>query len=532
MTKRPKRLRDPGAALRRARLMPRWVRTMDDRAADWINTGVDDPRVDRGFSRLSRIADRSLLWFAVAGVLTLAGQRRAAVRGILSLVTASMIGNLIGKQVFGGDRPILKDVPVGRRLGKHPTTPSFPSGHSASAAAFATGVALESPAAGALVAPVAAGVAYSRLHTGAHWLSDVLGGTALGMAVAGAGALPRRLVPSHPIGGRGTEISLPALADGAGVLIIANASSGRHVRRRDPLRIIHRRLPRAVVRVLGKGQAPEDVVRAALSGPHPPQVLGVAGGDGTVSALAHLARQVDLPLLVLPAGTFNHFARAVGAVTVDQAIDALQAGAGLSVDVAELTSGDGDPVTVLNAAAVGIYPDFLAERDRFEDRWTKWGASLIAAVRMVRTLRPVTVAIEGRRARLWSLFVSVNRNDPRLVSTMQRRGLDDRVLDVRVLHASGSPIRAVASLIFGRRTSAVLRAVRLMPPRSRIEAFTTPSLDLTVRARGSAIPRFSHDGELERPAPTGAESVLLRVRVIPGGLRVYSLGPESEADRD
>ena len=259
-------------------------------------------------------------------------------------------------------------------------------------------------------------------------------------------------------------------------------------------------------------------------------MLGVAGGDGTINCAAGAALEQDVPLLVLPAGTFNHFARATGAVSPDQAIDALQAGAGLSVDVAEVTAGEEDPITVLNAAAVGIYPDFLAERERDEDRWTKWGASVIAAARMTRTLRPVTVSIEGRRARVWSLFVSVDRNDPRLVSTMQRRGLDDRVLDIRVLHASGWPFRAVASLIFGRRTSALLRAVRLMPPKSRIESFTTPALDLKVAARGGRIPRFSHDGELERPSRTTADSTVLRVRVIPGGLRVYSLGANPEQD--
>ncbi|MDQ4137276.1 MAG: phosphatase PAP2 family protein, partial [Actinomycetota bacterium] len=106
-----------------------------------------------------------------------------------SLTVASILANLVGKQVFGGDRPLLKDVPIGRHLRKQPTSPSFPSGHSASAAAFATGVALESTAAGGAIAPVAAGVAYSRLHTGAHWLSDVIGGIALGAGVATIGKL-------------------------------------------------------------------------------------------------------------------------------------------------------------------------------------------------------------------------------------------------------------------------------------------------------------------------------------------------------
>jgi undecaprenyl-diphosphatase len=243
--------------------------------------------------------------------------------------------------------------------------------------------------------------------------------------------------------------------------------------------------------------------------------------------MARIARRVNLPLLVLPGGTFNHFARATGAVTVNRAIDALQAGAGLSVDVAEATVDEDDPITVLNTVSIGIYPEFVDERDRHEDTWTKWGAALLALGRLINRLRPITVVLDGRRATAWSVFVAVGRHDPRLVSTLQRRALDDRVLDVRVLHAGASRVRAVGSLIFGRRTSAVIRAVGLMPERSRIESFTTAAMNLIVRARDGVLPPLAHDGELVRPR-AGAASFALRVRIVPDGLLVYSLGPDTE----
>jgi len=65
-----------------------------------------------------------------------------------------------------------------------PTSSSFPSGHATSAAAFCTAVALESPRAGTAVVPLAAVIAYSRVHVDVHWPSDVAGGVIIGTAVA------------------------------------------------------------------------------------------------------------------------------------------------------------------------------------------------------------------------------------------------------------------------------------------------------------------------------------------------------------
>ena len=59
-------------------------------------------------------------------------------------VVASLISDVIIKSFFDGGRPGFDEVPVVRRLRAYPSTPSSPSGHSASAAAFATGVALKS----------------------------------------------------------------------------------------------------------------------------------------------------------------------------------------------------------------------------------------------------------------------------------------------------------------------------------------------------------------------------------------------------
>ncbi|WP_157977567.1 phosphatase PAP2 family protein, partial [Streptomyces triticisoli] len=147
--------------------------------------------------RLSRAANHGVLWFAAAAAIAASRTpraRRAAARGLASLSLASLTINTLGKRSVRRPRPVLAPVPVVRRLKRQPITTSFPSGHAASAAAFATGVALESPAWGAAAAPVAASVALSRVYTGVHFPSDVLAGAALG---AGAAFAVRGLVPTR-----------------------------------------------------------------------------------------------------------------------------------------------------------------------------------------------------------------------------------------------------------------------------------------------------------------------------------------------
>ena len=62
--------------------------------------------------------------------------------------------------------------------------PLVPSGHSAAAFAFATGVGHVSPAAAVPLRALAALVAYSRVHTGVHYPGDVLVGALIGTALA------------------------------------------------------------------------------------------------------------------------------------------------------------------------------------------------------------------------------------------------------------------------------------------------------------------------------------------------------------
>lgn len=148
---------------------------------------TDRAALDRAMRQLSTSADHSRLWVAVAGLLCMSGHRnliRGAVAGLVSGALSSLVVNQGLKRALPRHRPSSEDLLRRRRLRRAPTSSSFPSGHSASATAFATGVALQAPATGLVLGPLAAAVAYSRLHTGVHFISDVLAGGATGIGVA------------------------------------------------------------------------------------------------------------------------------------------------------------------------------------------------------------------------------------------------------------------------------------------------------------------------------------------------------------
>ncbi|MFJ6651314.1 diacylglycerol/lipid kinase family protein [Microbacterium sp. NPDC091313] len=309
----------------------------------------------------------------------------------------------------------------------------------------------------------------------------------------------------------------PAPDDGAGVLILHNSRSGKAVVRADPLPRIRERLRAAELREIGEDETLDDIVAGAFASPHPPRALGILGGDGSVSRMAHLARGRGVPLLVLAGGTFNHFARTAGVGEIDDALAAFARGRQRAVAVAEAAVDGGEPITVLNALSLGAYPQFLAERTRRGDLG-KWLGGAAAAVRELRGARPIAISRDDRHARVWSVFVGVGRNDPERHAMMQRVTLDEPVLDVRVHHARGSRLRAMTSLAFGRRSIAVLRALRLTPPASEFERTVTP--EWSIRVGPDAAPDvFVHDGELEHVSRDG---FTLSVRAVPDALRIFA----------
>jgi undecaprenyl-diphosphatase len=445
--------------------------------------GLPTSPADVWLRRLSTVADHGKLWLALAGVLGArrGTTRRAAVRGVGSLAVSSVLVNVVLKRQFGRVRPDLANLRTERRLRRSPATLSFPSGHSASAGAFVAGVALESPVAGAALAPLALGVGYSRVHVGVHYPGDVAAGLAVGGAVALAG---RHWWPVRPTSAARVRPAhdAPALPDGEGLVVAVNPLSGTDDD--DPAAEIRRLLPRAEVLEMSPGKGVRELLEpAAASGRA--RALGVAGGDGSVAAAAAVALEHGLPLAVVPAGTLNHFARDVGVDTPEEAADAVRSGSAVQVDVAEV---NGTPF--LNTSSIGVYPRVVERRDQLSGRLGKWLALTVAAAEVMRHGSPVELVVNDRPVKVWILFVGNCCYTPRGLSPAWRPRLEDGLLDVQYLRAD---------LRFGR-TRAVLATLLGVSEHSR--SYAQVQLEQVRVVSRSGPQQVAYDGEISADEET------------------------------
>ncbi|MFH9192547.1 phosphatase PAP2 family protein [Streptomyces globisporus] len=155
------------------------------------------PTLDTALRRLSRAADHSKLSLGIAaGLAVFPGPRQAACAGLGAVAVASASANLLAKRLVRRRRPDREAarVTVARQV-PMPASASFPSGHTASAVAFAIGAGTVLPGALLPLWSLASAVAYSRVHTGVHYPGDVTAGAALGVASAVTSRRLRRCLP-------------------------------------------------------------------------------------------------------------------------------------------------------------------------------------------------------------------------------------------------------------------------------------------------------------------------------------------------
>ncbi|MCW1248642.1 phosphatase PAP2 family protein [Acaricomes phytoseiuli] len=465
--------------------------------------------VDQLMQGLSSVATKGKLWLAMAAAGAAIPSRistqprRAALRGTLALGLASATTNILLKRLLPRNRPQAALLPIFRFAHPQPTSSSLPSGHSASAMAFVTAVATVNPLLGAILAPVALGVAYSRVHIGAHWPSDVVLGSVIGVA---CGLTVRTWFPPHgqPPAARVTPVDAPQLPRGRGLSVLVNQSSGSFSE--ESVRWLRSRLPEALISERQQGQSVAQALEAMLAIPGV-KALGTWGGDGTVGAVADRALSLGLPLAVFPGGTFNHFARDVHADDAEAVLSAITEGRALAADAGciELTVAAGTSTRIMmNTASVGIYPELVRRRKLLEGALGKTLAGIIAGLRTFTAATPICLRLNGRQQRVWLVYVGRGHYYPRGFAPLERPVLDDGEFDLRVISAgsafSFSQLRLLYAIVTGR--TEVSSVISLSTPRKITLSAAGEPFDLAV------------DGEVIRRVSSAAFSVLPRALVV------------------
>jgi len=223
-------------------------------------------------------------------------------------------------------------------------------------------------------------------------------------------------------------------------------------------------------------------------------LLGVAGGDGTQALVAAVAAQHDVPLLVISAGTRNHFALDLGLDREDPStcLEALRDGVEMKVDL-----GDVNGRPFVNNVSFGAYAA-VVERPEYRDEKLKTTLDLLPDLLTATTgprlvAHTDTVTVQSPQA----LLVSNNPYNTGDVAGLGRRPrIDGGVLGV-----------------IGVQAANAVQAARMLRGRK------APGLTLFVTEEVVV------EADVEDvPAGVDGESVRLttpvRCRVRPGALRV------------
>jgi diacylglycerol kinase family enzyme len=227
-------------------------------------------------------------------------------------------------------------------------------------------------------------------------------------------------------------------------LLIVNARSGSDSPSADELAEEARR--RGIdVHVFSPGEDLEAIARDAQA-----DALGMAGGDGSLAAVAAVAIERDLPFVCVPFGTRNHFARDLG-VDRDDPIAALDAFGGTErrIDVGRVNGQ-----VFLNNVSLGMYAQLVHEREQHRRR-RELLARARAVVIALRDFSTQGVIVDGEPMRVRVLLVSSNAYKLELLSIDEREQLDEGLLH---LYAGTGILRASWTERSGERFTVDARA--------------------------------------------------------------------------
>ena len=227
-------------------------------------------------------------------------------------------------------------------------------------------------------------------------------------------------------------------------LLIVNPRSGNGGPSADELGAEAERLG-IRVRALREGDDPAEVARRADA-----DTLGIAGGDGSLSAVAGVALERDVPFVCVPFGTRNHFARDLGLDRNDP-LRALRAFSGRErrIDV-----GRADERVFLNNVSLGVYARLVHRREHHRRRREAF-ARLRAWAVLLTHRTPLGITIDGEPTDSRVVLVANNAYSVDLPTIGARERLDEGKLHLYLPGSERAAERFVVEAAAGRIEAAL-----------------------------------------------------------------------------
>jgi diacylglycerol kinase family enzyme len=167
--------------------------------------------------------------------------------------------------------------------------------------------------------------------------------------------------------------------------------------------------------VLGEGEDPGEVARAASA-----EIVGMAGGDGSLAAVAAVALDTDAAFVCIPFGTRNHFARDVG-LDRDAPVAALAAfgdGVERRVDVGRVNGR-----LFLNNVSLGVYAGLVHRREHHRRRGEAL-ARIRGVLAVAQHRHRLRLRVNGEELVARVLLIGNNRYELSLFTLGERERLD------------------------------------------------------------------------------------------------------------
>jgi diacylglycerol kinase family enzyme len=293
----------------------------------------------------------------------------------------------------------------------------------------------------------------------------------------------------------------PVPAAGRPVLLMNPRSGGGKVERNH--------LPAEAARrgIEGIVLGPDDDLRAVAeqAASRGTDVLGMAGGDGSLAIVASVAAEHGLAFVCVPAGTRNHLALDLGVDRDDVvgSLDAFGPAFETSIDLATVNGR-----VFVNNVSLGLYAEIVAS-DEYRDAKVKTTAQVLQEL-MGSDVPPFDLHLEGPAGEIDRPLLVQISNNPYLLTSLGGFGTRPR-LDAGTLGIVTARVDGPADLQRLATLEAVGRAARF----TGVQSWTAPS----VHVHSSSSVAAGIDGEacaLEPPLQFESVPNALRVRIAPG----------------